>query len=402
MLKAESYSAVSYSWSTGDTTMTIRGTADSTYIVTVTDAGGCTASAAYTVPDAMSLLSSYVIISEDDIRLYRNTVFEGGVGSTGSSGDIWLRNMTMVTASGTFISGDDLHVSSGSVATVQISSPAQVALPAFQINPYQSNQDVSVPAGSTLMLTGSIYDDITIGSNSTVTFTQSDLYLDKLYTKDNVTLKFADCTRIRIKSYMQLGSANIFNPDEYDVIVFAEDYAEVGSGSTVTADIYVMDGDLFVRAGTSSAPNIMKGLFIAEDVNAKDNTHWYINPNCTDSCQGATQPMVVMKNEELENNGNLSSGIESAPLTETMLLKAYPNPFTEKLNIEFRLPEDSKAALGIFNISGQQLAVVFEGDVKANQLMKAEYDPQDVSEGIIIYRLQIDRGAYYDKAILVK
>jgi hypothetical protein len=46
--------------------------------------------------------------------------------------------------------------------------------------------------------------------------------------------------------------------------------------------------------------------------------------------------------------------------------------------------------------------VVFEGDIKANQLVKAEYNPQDVSEGIIIYRLQTAQGAYHDKVMLVK
>ncbi|HXH18235.1 MAG TPA: hypothetical protein VNJ07_04040, partial [Chitinophagales bacterium] len=83
-------------------------------------------------------------------------------------------------------------------------------------------------------------------------------------------------------------------------------------------------------------------------------------------------------------------------------LRAYPNPFSDRLNIEFALAEDSRVKLEIFSVTGQKLAVLFEGDVKANELKKLEYSPVSASGGVIIYRLQTEHGAWYDKAVLVR
>jgi len=65
-----------------------------------------------------------------------------------------------------------------------------------------------------------------------------------------------------------------------------------------------------------------------------------------------------------------------------MCLQAYPNPFSEKLNIEFTLPEDSRVKLEIFGITGERITDLFEGDVKAGALHQAEYEPSAVSHGI--------------------
>jgi len=66
------------------------------------------------------------------------------------------------------------------------------------------------------------------------------------------------------------------------------------------------------------------------------------------------------------------------------------------------LNEDSHAKLEIYNISGQRLAILFDGDVKAADMQKVEYIAGDVSGGVIIYRLQTEYGTWYDKAVMVR
>ena len=86
-----------------------------------------------------------------------------------------------------------------------------------------------------------------------------------------------------------------------------------------------------------------------------------------------------------------------------VLIKSYPNPFSRQLNFEFILPEDSRVRLEVFNISGQQLAIIFEGDLKADEMYLFEYMPDAyLTNGILVYRLQTEQGAYYGKAVLVR
>lgn len=92
----------------------------------------------------------------------------------------------------------------------------------------------------------------------------------------------------------------------------------------------------------------------------------------------------------------------SASFTNNMLLNAYPNPFSDRLNIEFTLTEDSKAVLEIYNVAGQKLATLFDGNASASELVKVEYNAGEVAGGMIIYRLQTEQGAWFNKAMLVK
>jgi len=104
-----------------------------------------------------------------------------------------------------------------------------------------------------------------------------------------------------------------------------------------------------------------------------------------------------MDESEFAEGNNLNQ-----PETFELVMNAYPNPFSEMLNIEFTLGEDSKVQLVVFNLEGKQLAVLFEGDVTAGVKMKSEYRPERVSPGILIYRIQTEQAMYHGKAILTR
>lgn len=87
---------------------------------------------------------------------------------------------------------------------------------------------------------------------------------------------------------------------------------------------------------------------------------------------------------------------------ELELLNAYPNPFSDKLNIEFTLTEDSRVKLEVFNLAGQRVAELFEGNVKAGELQKYEFTPDKFADGMFIYRLQTESGSYFGKAVMVR
>ena len=84
---------------------------------------------------------------------------------------------------------------------------------------------------------------------------------------------------------------------------------------------------------------------------------------------------------------------------ETLSSKAYPNPFNEKLNIEFGSTIDTHAKLEIFNIAGAKLEILFNSEIKANELYNVEYIPHLVSSQVVIYRLTMDGKTQQGKLI---
>ncbi len=101
---------------------------------------------------------------------------------------------------------------------------------------------------------------------------------------------------------------------------------------------------------------------------------------------------------KMSGEGSLNSK-ESAE--DEISLRAYPNPFKDRLAIEFSLPEDSKARVDVFNAAGQKIATLFEGDVKAAEMQKIKFIPGTISGGMIIYRLQTEKTTRHGKAVMV-
>jgi len=398
-LTALSATAVSYSWSTSETSASIEGAPGVSYSVTVYDANGCEASATHTVTGSVNLLSSYVILTKIRVQLTKNTVFSGGLAVTEPNFTAELNSNTLVTAPGTFVHADKIEVNTGSAVSVQIPNPAVVAFPAFEYNPNCSSasSNVTVPDNGIITLNGSVYKNIMIGKNCTVTFTRENIYALNIYVKDNSTIKFADCTRVRICKKLDLGKKVIFNPDTSEVIVFAKDGIDVDGGSKVIADLYTISGRLKVDKATASAPTIMMGLFVANNLHANEYTYWYINPDCDSDCRLT----VAVPAAKLDAPVNEEEELSMNP-AEVAQVKAYPNPFANVLNIEFSLPEKSRATLEVYSISGQRISVLFEGTADANALYQFQYYPDKAASGMVIYRLQTETGTYFGKAVMVR
>ena len=83
-------------------------------------------------------------------------------------------------------------------------------------------------------------------------------------------------------------------------------------------------------------------------------------------------------------------------------IDAYPNPFSDELNITFTLATDSKVTLEIFSLTGQRLAVLFDGTVKAGETTIAKFTPHAASDAIMTYRLQTEQGSYFGKVTMTK
>jgi hypothetical protein len=65
----------------------------------------------------------------------------------------------------------------------------------------------------------------------------------------------------------------------------------------------------------------------------------------------------------------------------------YPNPFNPTTTLEFSLPVDAILTLKVYNMLGQEVAILFDHEVFYAGSEEVEYDAGQLSSGIYLYRI---------------
>ncbi len=92
---------------------------------------------------------------------------------------------------------------------------------------------------------------------------------------------------------------------------------------------------------------------------------------------------------------------------EYKLLQNYPNPFNPSTVIEYALPVESKVTISIFNVIGQQVAVLVNGIQNAGN-HSVKWNAQNLASGIYFYQIRAVSPnrekdfTSFKKAILIK
>jgi hypothetical protein len=92
-----------------------------------------------------------------------------------------------------------------------------------------------------------------------------------------------------------------------------------------------------------------------------------------------------------------TGGDQEGP-TEFTLDQNYPNPFNPTTTIQYRLPQAATVRLAIYNVAGQLVKVLVNGQQEAGQY-RVEWDGRDqaghsVASGLYLYR--IEAGSFTD------
>lgn len=82
-------------------------------------------------------------------------------------------------------------------------------------------------------------------------------------------------------------------------------------------------------------------------------------------------------------------------------LNAFPNPFKDKITIEFIPLTDDHFTLAIFNMQGQLMSTMFDGHAQQGQLYSFDYDAGSAAEGLYFYRLQSESGEMLVRKIIM-
>ena len=83
------------------------------------------------------------------------------------------------------------------------------------------------------------------------------------------------------------------------------------------------------------------------------------------------------------------------------LSQNYPNPFNPSTSINYSTPLSGYVSLKIYNILGQEVAIVFQGYQQAG-FYTANFDASKLASGVYIYKLQAGRQQLSKKMILMK
>ena len=94
---------------------------------------------------------------------------------------------------------------------------------------------------------------------------------------------------------------------------------------------------------------------------------------------------------------NDSPGIESV---ESITVNTYPNPFVDKINIEFTVEENIHVNLQMYSITGGNVQTLFDGIAEKARPYKVEFTPS--IDGMYIYKLVTAKGVTAGKVIRLK
>lgn len=90
----------------------------------------------------------------------------------------------------------------------------------------------------------------------------------------------------------------------------------------------------------------------------------------------------------------------TAPLTFD-LAQNYPNPFNPSTSIKYSVPEASNVKLSVYNLVGEEVAVLVNGFVQAGTF-EVSFDASNLSTGVYLYKLQSANSVQTKKMMLLK
>ncbi|MBL1155776.1 MAG: T9SS C-terminal target domain-containing protein [Ignavibacteriae bacterium] len=128
------------------------------------------------------------------------------------------------------------------------------------------------------------------------------------------------------------------------------------------------------------------GFIAGHGTSTSTNNYVYLDQNVE-----AGTYTYRLKQIDLDGSFEYSNAVEVEVLglREYTLGQNYPNPFNPSTTINFSLAVDSKVSLKVFNVLGQEVASLLNGQMSAGS-QKVSFDASSLNSGVYFYRLEAD------------
>jgi|GEM_PF-6837486 len=127
-----------------------------------------------------------------------------------------------------------------------------------------------------------------------------------------------------------------------------------------------------------------------------------------DSAQGSgVNGIVSNSNYELNSGfvylltGGDQTGVEESIPLQFELCHNYPNPFNPVTTIQYTLPNDQFVKLSVYNIKGEVVSELVNGNVKAG-MHRVNFDGNDLVSGQYFYKIDTQGFSKIRKMLLIK
>ena len=182
-----------------------------------------------------------------------------------------------------------------------------------------------------------------VRDGATVTFSQSNVYINRLRTQQGASIEFEGCANVYINDRFMLAQNGTKNSEGNNVVMYVDNDVHVQKGSSVTAIIYA-NGEIKAHGNNENSsnpePTYMTGLFIAESVHGINNVIWNAGDICSDQ-----QPCPAYITDEEEGPMNREAQFD---------VVAWPNPSNTTFDMMLRSQDvNNDAVVYVYDMSNK-------------------------------------------------
>ncbi|OGC94862.1 MAG: hypothetical protein A2W25_14155 [candidate division Zixibacteria bacterium RBG_16_53_22] len=159
-----------------------------------------------------------------------------------------------------------------------------------------------------------------------------------------------------------------------------------------TANVTIQNGGVTVASWDDSSP------FVAYN----PNNHMVAINGYIGGAQQFTGDMMILVHNAI-NYSRGTTGVDDDDILpgKFELAQNYPNPFNPTTTIAFDIPRASRVTLEIFNVLGQRVTVLNDGELEAGH-HTISFDASELGSGVYFYRLTAGENARTKKMVILK
>jgi len=167
---------------------------------------------------------------------------------------------------------------------------------------------------------------------------------------------------------------------------------ETSEGKTNTVQVFNTETEVFGPCEPFSAPR--SGLAA---VTARDTVIYIIGGFETEF----NEPVATVE----YYYGDLTTTVDEGPYhlpLKNILIKGYPNPFNNTINLDVSVPVPDSYELAVFDITGKKLTAIFKGDMPAGNSLFRWQAGEEIASGLYILTVRSKKYFQNFKLMLLK